>query len=92
MKTYSRIAVLVKAKQWHQHGDHPEVKEIPRGHEEAVTLAAQLGAHLNEWGFIETLEGGHLVKPGAWIIQGVAGEFYPCQDGIFQQLYEEVPE
>lgn len=93
MKTYSRIPVLVKAVQWHEHGDHPEVKEIPRWHEEAVVLATQLGARLDEWGFLPTIEKtGALIRPGTWIIQGVQGEFYPCQDGIFQQLYEEVPE
>lgn len=24
-----------------------------------------------------------------WIIRGVAGEFYPCKQGIFEQTYEE---
>ena len=51
---------------------------------------------------IETLEGvmrgdlasegedGEEVKPGDWVIQGVAGEFYPCKPDIFEQTYEAV--
>ena len=41
-------------------------------------------------GWIETLEGGHQVTPGDWIITGVAGEKYPCKDAIFQATYEAV--
>ena len=37
---------------------------------------------------IRTLEGDHTVSPGDWVICGVAGEFYPCKDGIFAATYE----
>ena len=39
---------------------------------------------------IATLEGGHWVDLGDWIIKGVAGEFYPCKPDIFDATYEEV--
>ena len=39
---------------------------------------------------IETLEGTMLANPGDWIIRGVAGEFYPCQDSIFKATYDAV--
>ena len=39
---------------------------------------------------IQTLEGSMLAIPGDWIIKGVAGEFYPCRDDIFQKTYEKV--
>lgn len=39
---------------------------------------------------IPTLEGAMRANPGDWIIRGVAGEFYPCQAGIFQKTYERV--
>ena len=39
-------------------------------------------------GWIETLEGGHVVCPGDWIITGVEGEHYPCKPGIFSKTYE----
>jgi hypothetical protein len=37
---------------------------------------------------IPTLEGDMTAVGGDWIIKGVAGEFYPCQDHIFQRTYE----
>ena len=42
------------------------------------------GAYLT----IETLEGGHQVRVGDWIIKGIAGEFYPCKPDIFEKTYE----
>ena len=39
---------------------------------------------------IATLEGGHLVTPGDFIIRGVQGEFYPCRSDIFEATYERV--
>jgi len=39
---------------------------------------------------INTLEGQHLVSFGDWIIQGVAGELYPCKPSIFDATYEPV--
>lgn len=37
---------------------------------------------------IGTLEGVHAITPGDWIIQGVAGEIYPCKPDIFAATYE----
>ena len=39
-------------------------------------------------GWIETLEGGHTVCPGDWIITGIRGEYYPCKPDIFELTYE----
>lgn len=43
-------------------------------------------------GWIDTLEGGHIVCPGDWIITGVKGERYPCKPDIFALTYEPVGE
>lgn len=40
---------------------------------------------------ISTLEGDHRADVGDYIIQGVAGEFYPCKPEIFSATYEAVP-
>lgn len=40
--------------------------------------------------FIRTLEGSMRADRGDWIIQGVAGEFYPCKPEIFKATYEPV--
>jgi len=38
-------------------------------------------------GWIDTLEGGHIVCPGDFIITGVQGEHYPCKPDIFKATY-----
>ena len=40
---------------------------------------------------IPTLEGDMTANMGDWIIQGVAGEFYPCKPDIFEMTYEKEP-
>ncbi len=45
---------------------------------------------MNEHGWIDTLEGGHIVCPGDWIITGVNGEHYPCKPDILAATYEDV--
>ncbi len=44
--------------------------------------------HLHGW--IDTLEGGHIVCPGDWIITGVQGEYYPCKPDIFEETYDKL--
>lgn len=43
---------------------------------------------MHDHGWIDTLEGGHIVCPGDWIITGVMGENYPCKPDIFVATYE----
>jgi hypothetical protein len=50
----------------------------------------QVISQTDEKGWIQTLEGGHLVAPGDWVITGVKGEHYPCKPDIFDQTYEAV--
>lgn len=45
---------------------------------------------MHNHGWIDTLEGGHIVCPGDWIITGIAGERYPVKDHIFLATYEKV--
>lgn len=45
---------------------------------------------MEDHGWIDTLEGGHTVCPGDWIITGVQGEQYPCRPDIFEATYEPV--
>lgn len=44
----------------------------------------------HDHGWIDTLEGGHIVCPGDLIITGVKGERYPCKPDIFEATYEAV--
>lgn len=50
----------------------------------------QCGKPHHVHGWIDTLEQGHRVCPGDWIITGVAGERYPCKDAIFRATYDKV--
>ena len=46
------------------------------------------GDIMHNHGWIDTLEGGHIVCPGDYIITGVVGETYPCKPDIFEMTYE----
>lgn len=46
------------------------------------------GDTMHNHGWIDTLEGGHIVCPGDWIITGIKGENYPCKPDIFENTYE----
>jgi len=48
------------------------------------------GRKSHDHGWIDTLEGGHTVCPGDWIITGIKGEYYPCKHSIFMLTYERV--
>lgn len=94
--------VVVDAYQWFTNGDHPE--DGPAGTEGAVVryfrnpepryrgdvVHDRCGLTWHHHGWIDTLEGGHNVCPGDWIITGVQGEHYPCKPDIFEATYEVV--
>lgn len=50
------------------------------------------GKIMHVHGWVDTLEGGHIVCPGDFIITGVKGEIYPCKPDIFEATYEEIKE
>ena len=52
------------------------------------TVCQKCPATMRYHGWVDTLEGGHIVCPGDWIIKGVKGEFYPCKPDIFEATYE----
>lgn len=78
-----RKTAEVEASQWFKMGDHPAVVPVP--YEHPTNLHA---IKPNEWGWCPTLEGGHLVEPGDWILTGVHGEHWPCKPDIFAATYE----
>jgi hypothetical protein len=83
MAKFRKKPVVIEATQWFKHGDHEAVVEIPYN-QPIDRHAIQPG----QWGWVPTLEGGHLVSPGDWIITGVQGERYPCKPDIFAATYE----
>lgn len=55
-----------------------------------VDKCSYCGHDFHSHGWIDTLEGGHNVCVGDWIITGVKGEHYPCKPDIFEMTYEKV--
>ena len=54
----------------------------------APTACKHCGNPMHDHGWIDTLEGGHIVCPGDWIITGTRGERYPCKPDVFEATYE----
>lgn len=48
------------------------------------------GYIMHDHGWIDTLEGGHIVCPGDLVITGIEGERYPCKPEIFEKTYDPV--
>ena len=76
---FRKKPVVIEASQWFKLGDHAEVTT---DNDDAPGFVPP--SH----GWIKTLEGGHIVTPGDWIITGIKGEHYPCKPDIFAATYE----
>jgi hypothetical protein len=81
---FRKLPVVIEATQWFKHGDHPAVTGLPDNRR------LEGCAYDDARGWVPTLEGGHIVTPGDWIITGVKGERYPCKPDIFAATYEPV--
>ena len=99
MPKFRKKPVVIEAHQWYKNGDHPEDGTEGEGkvaryfrHPDVpgVSVCQHCGTAMHFHGWIDTLEGGHTVCPGDWIITGVAGERYPCKPDIFAATYEAV--
>lgn len=78
------------AAKWQKDGDHDHVTSLPGelwGETHAERYCKHCGMNKCNHGMIKTLEGGHIVCPGDWIIKGVKGEYYPCKPDIFDMTY-----
>jgi len=96
---YRKKPIIIEASQWFKLGDQLDVVSVEEakwaladttwysyGSKVCLRCDNPTSAH----GWIGTLEGGHRVCPGDWIITGVQGERYPCKPDIFEQTYEKV--
>ena len=85
---YRKKPVVIEATQWFKDGDHPNVVPLPPVSNPLEERA--MGWDPLQYRWIGTLEDGHLVSQGDWIITGVQGELYPCKPDIFAMTYEPV--
>lgn len=78
---FRKKPVVIDAIQWNGFDHYPVIQEI---HElDPYNEGGKRGM-----GWLPTLEGGHEVTIGDWIITGVKGEKYPCKPDIFELTYE----
>ena len=105
MKKYIKKPIAIEAEQWFKvtydreagHGTEPEDMPIYHlnvgyyRHPEVSgkTICKNCEDIMHNHGWMDTLEGEHIVCPKDWIIIGVKGEFYPCKPDIFKLTYEE---
>ena len=92
MAHFRKLPVVIEASQWLHHGDHPAVRPLSDESDEISAAHNITSSDTYRYGWIETLEGGHVVSPGDWIIKGVVGEYYPCKPHVFSQTYEPFDE
>lgn len=79
---YRKKPVVIDAIQWT--GDnYAEIFEFTEG-------KAYLSSSHSSTLIVETLEGNMVAEKGCYIIRGVNGEYYPCQEDIFNKTYEPV--
>ena len=103
---FRKIPIIVEAEQWFEvtytkeagRGFDPDdfpIYHLQVGYYRTPKLDGQekckhCGYIMHNHGWIDTLEGGHIVCPSDWIITGIRGEKYPCKDDIFKETYEEI--
>lgn len=105
MKKYRKKPVVIEAVQWFRNGDHPHdhsfedgcepvegkvVRYFRRPDVDGVIGCKHCDNIMHHHGWVDTLEGGHVVCPGDFIITGVKGEMYPCKSDIFKETYSKV--
>ena len=88
---FRKRPVVIEASRWWKNGDAPcAVSPYCMTSLDQSGICAHCGTEKSSHGWIETLEGGHIVCPGDWIITGVKDECYPCKPDIFAATYETV--
>ncbi len=91
MAYYRKKPVTIQAVRFLNQGNdwHRMFNEVPPWLSEAKAigrLSTVLGK--NEGLVIKTLNGPVFVALGEWIVLGIEGELYPCQDKIFRNTYD----
>ena len=85
---FRKKPIVVEATQWSPIRGHHAVQLADKN--STSSPCKHCGLSLITHGWINTLEGGHIVCPGDWIITGVKGEHHPCKPDIFAMTYEPV--
>lgn len=95
MAKWRKKPLVIEAFQWFKVSEYDEnVKRIVDYYRHPDVPGSSKCKHcaiiMHDHGWIDTLEGGHIVCPTDFIITGIAGEHYPCKQNIFINSYERV--
>lgn len=91
---YRKKPIVIEAYQWNGFlmlADSPTVEPF-KGETEPARACEHCKVQMRDHGWIHTIEGGHIVCPGDWIITGINQERYPCKNDVFRATYEPVME
>ena len=101
---FRKKPIVIEATQWNGNGDHPDdgkekldgklyegkvVRYYRHPDIDGNLVCNKCTYRMCDHGWIDTLEGGHIVCRGDWIITGINGEHYPCKPDIFEKTYEK---
>lgn len=75
MEKYRKLPIIIEAIQYINHNDIPDDCKH-------YFIGDQL--------YIKTLEGNLRCNQTDYIIKGIKGEYYPCNQTIFNETYEKV--
>ena len=64
------------------------IEQLPESRKAVKKPIPVLVWYIMEPFIVETLEGTMCGKPGNWLIQGVKGELYSCDNEIFRNSYK----
>lgn len=84
MTRYRKLPVEVEAVRWDGENWNEVVAQFPDINGEVV---CDISSHSL---IVHTQEGRSRCAQGDWLIRGAIGEFYPCDDEVFQRTYENV--
>lgn len=87
---YKKKSVVIEAFKYD--GDMIDRNGVPYAPDWAIAALENGTMYFRDAGqlYIKTLKGDHHVTVGDYIIQGVAGELYPCKPDIFDKTYNKL--
>lgn len=89
-KRYRKLPVEITAIELTQYGDFVRAVQWVNDNGGSAVFSPALREGQDDYLIIHTLEGNMEAHVGWFIIQGVKGEFYPCENEIFNLTYEAV--
>ena len=88
---FRKRPIVIEADQWRKYGDHDAVRHYRSPSIDGGVECYLCQRTMHDHGWIDTVQGGHTVCPGDWIIPEPTGEgFYPCKPDAFEATYEPV--